>query len=93
MDTPIINQSIRDSSPIPAIARPGGLISLDRIEIEHKEELFTAPPLLSELYSCSLNPGNYIPFLPFLGPRMPREIEAATCFLDPSEWAFWEGGL
>lgn len=49
---------------------------MDRIEIEHKEELFTAPPLVSELYSCSLNPSNYIPFLPFLGPRMPREIEA-----------------
>ena len=60
MATPIINQSIRDSSPIPAIARPGGLIPLDRIEIEHKEELFAAPPLLSELYS-SLNPSNYIP--------------------------------
>lgn len=41
---------------------------MDRIVIEHKEELFTAPPLLSVLYSCRLNPSNCIPFLPFARP-------------------------
>lgn len=33
------------------------------------------------------------PFPPSLGPRIPRESQAATCFLVPSEWVLWAGGL
>lgn len=59
----------------------GGLIPLDRIELNTRGALHSPAPS----QSCTPVPesSKCILFYPSLGLRIPREIEAASCFLTP----------